>query len=840
MSSGIGHPLNGDGVTASLFYCLAKENKKLESARIQLASTVHFEQGFAKAWFVTQKSTDLFKTSTNNGRNPQLPLEVKRRVAKEVELEAIYNSFTKNVPDGNIAATFIPTQNSSSTNVNGPPSIRVFDNKELHNFLFNQIQKPTGILQKFYPPKGFGNSSIQVIWSPCILLCECRRNKNELSNTQISLFDRFFTFEVPNTGDEECPLVTTVSLTQPMRNKVAAACQAIANHFTVTEHMHIARMLLYFKADHNNSIRLLYSTSIRVVEKIGPIKQPTSLILENNAESVDNSPRITNVSNPLNLNLRLARSKTQLQLDSQQLAQAEMEFLAETSPQQPKLFKGQYKTTSNAAVRLQPINNLHLPSIYSTNKPQTLGNQSMLFDDATKIQSNNASPTTNLPSKVHIVETDTTNVHGSSMVLNKVDLDNQSSPLDVLISYRHMLPSSFPIQTLTTGLDMAAAEWEEFLHQKMKDSKQITKHITKPPSQYQTENHSPPKKMKQLALRSTLQNLSIQETVQSHSKETHIPEVHNNTNENKPRKMSIGNNNRVNGRKVSISVAVAPSVPQNPEIFSKQTSETIHISSIERAKPEERQFLKKKLTTLKALRKLEPTMPLDDEEEELLQRHAVLQTIECRDYLESLLYSLFSFYVTLAPGSAGEFYFEVPSHLICVLSDSLDYVLQRLHGQRIYSLRQHFESIVIPESPPITPTNQDRKNQRKKVHPTDKAQWLRDLALQSSHTQGLSLWPPDVNIDNVKLGVKIPPLVHIVSIIKGTLEDTQENLFSQLQIPNGYLYQKYLTHIRDQYIKTDSTEGLCQNCTLCEGCCPCLAATASEVRISTGDTDYNL
>eukprot|EP00755_Sulcionema_specki_P015900 Sspe_Gene.60627::Locus_33456_Transcript_1_1_Confidence_1.000_Length_3580::g.60627::m.60627 len=246
-----GHPVEGDGVNAVFFDQLAKENKGLASARVWIASTILFEQGFAKAWYHSEKVT------RGEGSEKRRHVEVKKRVGKECNLEAIKETFLKDVKsDGEICAMFISS--APGREATEATAVRFFDRKQLLYFLNAQVQKPKGLLQKFVKPKGQNNAVVQAVWSPTVLLTEARRNRFSLLDRHVSSFKRAATFEG---SSEDCMQVVVAPV---VIQQIKAQCANIVEHFASTEHLTIVRMVLYFKVDTSNTLRLLYSSSIRI------------------------------------------------------------------------------------------------------------------------------------------------------------------------------------------------------------------------------------------------------------------------------------------------------------------------------------------------------------------------------------------------------------------------------------------------------------------------------------------------------------------------------------------------------------------------------------------------
>ena len=249
------HPLEGDGVCSCLFDQLSKENKRLMSAGVWIPSTVLFEQGFAKAWYYSERIT-----RNENGKKKKY-VEVKKRIGKDCNIESIRTAMTKDTREGEICATFLSVgPNRDLTRPSEKSEVAYMDSAMLCEFLNGQVQKPKGLLQKFVRPKGQSNTVILTTWSPSFLVTEARRNRHSLYDRHVNIYKRATTFE----GSSNTCMPVVVG--PVVKNLVREASKALVDHFLSTDHLSIARMVLYFKVDHENILRLLFSSSIRIKE----------------------------------------------------------------------------------------------------------------------------------------------------------------------------------------------------------------------------------------------------------------------------------------------------------------------------------------------------------------------------------------------------------------------------------------------------------------------------------------------------------------------------------------------------------------------------------------------
>ena len=252
MFVGTVHPLEGDGVSAALFDHLAKENKGLSSARVCIPSTALFEQGFAKAWYLSERVM-----RPGEGGNKKRYVEVKKRVGKDCVLDTIKQTMLRDCAESEICAVFLTI---SGRDVSEKGIVSYFTPPMLKAFLHSQMQKPKGLLQKFVKPRSLSNNVIVCTWSPNFMVTELLRNRHSLSDRHVNPTTRAVTFEADST---DC-IVSSVSET--VRALLQEQCLLIVQHFLSTDHLQIARMVLYFKVDCSNNLRLLFSSSVRVVE----------------------------------------------------------------------------------------------------------------------------------------------------------------------------------------------------------------------------------------------------------------------------------------------------------------------------------------------------------------------------------------------------------------------------------------------------------------------------------------------------------------------------------------------------------------------------------------------
>eukprot|EP00754_Rhynchopus_humris_P042827 Rhum_TRINITY_DN2786_c0_g1::Rhum_TRINITY_DN2786_c0_g1_i1::g.8304::m.8304 len=298
MVLGAVHALDGDGISALFFEQLAKENKGLSSCRGHIPATVMFEQGFAKALYYSERVTRIGESGAKTRH-----MEVKKRAGKDCDTESIRQVMLKGCGDGEICAVFmsIPAREAREGG-----TVTYLTPRTLNEFLQSQMQKPKGLLQKFVRPRSSTNAVILCTWSPTFMVTELRRNRYSLSDKHVDPSVRTMTFE----ADANDCVVSAVSLS--VTSLLREQCAAIVSHFSSTDHLLIVRMALCFKLDDHANVRLLFSSSIRVVEPKHAIRD---------------------VSTPVNLNVRLTSGHRRLRLDGRADADADADTAAGTSKQ---------------------------------------------------------------------------------------------------------------------------------------------------------------------------------------------------------------------------------------------------------------------------------------------------------------------------------------------------------------------------------------------------------------------------------------------------------------------------------------------------------------------------
>eukprot|EP00756_Hemistasia_phaeocysticola_P031485 Hpha_TRINITY_DN16355_c0_g3::TRINITY_DN16355_c0_g3_i1::g.59280::m.59280 len=114
------------------------------------------------------------------------------------------------------------------------------------------------------------NSIVQTTWSPGCFFIEKRVNKHRLDNQKVDINVRAATFDdYQNT--ETVPLVSDAVAASFQR-----MCQMIADHISVVFRYKLASLVLNFKIDRNDTIWLLWCSSLRIVSEDKPVKALTA------------------------------------------------------------------------------------------------------------------------------------------------------------------------------------------------------------------------------------------------------------------------------------------------------------------------------------------------------------------------------------------------------------------------------------------------------------------------------------------------------------------------------------------------------------------------------------
>ena len=173
----------------------------------------------------------------------------------------IFAEFTKGAKSAHDAVAYYITQNDDGT-----IAIQYLDTQGLREFL-NSNTVNNGCLQKFVPPRGNHNSTIQAHWSPQLCLIERRVSLQRLDARRVPLQERCCTCEYE--GGAHLSRATPVR-GKVLQRKVQQLCRSITSHVRTTSHHRISRLLLNLKSDAQDRVWLLWCASVRLAPPESP------------------------------------------------------------------------------------------------------------------------------------------------------------------------------------------------------------------------------------------------------------------------------------------------------------------------------------------------------------------------------------------------------------------------------------------------------------------------------------------------------------------------------------------------------------------------------------------
>ncbi|CUI15493.1 Hypothetical protein, putative [Bodo saltans] len=292
------HQLEGDGLLPLLYDHLWKSDRTREHRLREafIPDTVVFEHNFPRAWYT-------FDTKTQ---------EIVKRAGKLLDSQSIHKFFCEEERGCDIVAQFyhksvaVPVTGSHARSAKGSgrsstrgtrgggsasaaghhhhgsssaaaddrdeeltTAVEYFTKDTLFDFLHNQKTKPDGVLQKFLIPKGETsarhNFQLQAVWSPLVTLVYKRTNKHRLSDKTTPVHQRGATFDGLAHHSAESLVADGT------KARIDELCKTIVQHFFLTEHKQITRLVLYFKIDDLERIWVLWASSLRIgSDKLNP------------------------------------------------------------------------------------------------------------------------------------------------------------------------------------------------------------------------------------------------------------------------------------------------------------------------------------------------------------------------------------------------------------------------------------------------------------------------------------------------------------------------------------------------------------------------------------------
>lgn len=240
------HALDGDGLNLELFKLLGRVSKTsvvTEHLPFRLPDTILY-YGCASFWYY-------FDDTTNS---------VQKYPAKQLEKQIVFEKFCKKKPtDKSDTLAYFSSSKSESM------EITYFDKAGLYEFLFGEKKERYGILQKFIEPKISNCETIQVVHSPTMSFALRRQNHAKLYDRSVPINLRSCTFDGPSFQSEEFFCLTHRTSTYKQM------CDALMEFFTSIEPRYlIKRLVAYFRQDSDDVQWLLFTSSVRIVERTDP------------------------------------------------------------------------------------------------------------------------------------------------------------------------------------------------------------------------------------------------------------------------------------------------------------------------------------------------------------------------------------------------------------------------------------------------------------------------------------------------------------------------------------------------------------------------------------------
>eukprot|EP00755_Sulcionema_specki_P010596 Sspe_Gene.46886::Locus_23584_Transcript_3_3_Confidence_0.429_Length_1117::g.46886::m.46886 len=247
--------LHGDGMLGTFFSMLWQRvagKRTHQLTGVNIPDTIIYLYSKPLHWFFSSRNGDIKKKSRS------------RLNSKYIEEQFLRNGTSVS----GIKAVYYMTQPSAHND--SKVKITYTYGHDLRQFL--QEDKPNGVLQLFFDPKpevarddtAVHNSVVQTTWSPGCFFIEKRVNKHRLDNHKIPTEVRAATFDdYQNT--ETVPLVSDAVAASFQR-----VCQAIADHISIVYRYKLVSLVLNFKIDRNDTIWLLWCSSLRIVSEERP------------------------------------------------------------------------------------------------------------------------------------------------------------------------------------------------------------------------------------------------------------------------------------------------------------------------------------------------------------------------------------------------------------------------------------------------------------------------------------------------------------------------------------------------------------------------------------------
>jgi len=252
---------NHDGFIEELFHLLwAKNATNQPCPDVMIPDTVIYRYRIPAFWYFVGADNKLKRKNKANIVNKKIYAEFTKEAKSPHDVVAYHISEPRADEDGMFR-------------VGNEAVIRYFDQRSLHDFLFNEEKIDDGCLQKFIQPKGMHNSMIQAAWSPQMCLLERRINLNRLDKTGLPIQDRCATYD----GGEHLSKITPVR-GQLMPESIQQLCANLVSHVRAASpaRPQVSRILLHLKTDEQDNLWLLWCSSVRLGEEPSSSSQTLS------------------------------------------------------------------------------------------------------------------------------------------------------------------------------------------------------------------------------------------------------------------------------------------------------------------------------------------------------------------------------------------------------------------------------------------------------------------------------------------------------------------------------------------------------------------------------------
>ncbi|EAR90419.2 hypothetical protein TTHERM_00112690 (macronuclear) [Tetrahymena thermophila SB210] len=231
-----------------------------QKLNVNLPQTVIFKNSLPIFWYFTDK----------NG-------QIKKKKTEKHTPENIYEVFTKKIPKcGVVAQLLYPTtcenEFNPRTNINPKgqisglhyidstteAKIRYLTEEDLAKFLNGEMQISSGVLQQFIEPATLHNDSIQVVYTPRVVLMNKRVNTKNLYNQNVDIYERCCTFDGPDYFSQN------LQMSGPISKEMTEQVDRIMGHLETISYglFNILKIHLYFKIDANRKIWFLWAGGV--------------------------------------------------------------------------------------------------------------------------------------------------------------------------------------------------------------------------------------------------------------------------------------------------------------------------------------------------------------------------------------------------------------------------------------------------------------------------------------------------------------------------------------------------------------------------------------------------